>query len=67
MGNLMMAQFQRAKLNEAQFQEAMLDMANLTAEQLLTAKSIEDATLDPDLRAEYDRLKAEEDAMKPKA
>ncbi|MCL1952133.1 MAG: pentapeptide repeat-containing protein [Oscillospiraceae bacterium] len=72
MANLFLAQLQEAFLGSANFQGANLDSANLqganlqgainlTAEQLLTAYIDDTTILDPDLRAEYDRLKAEQE------
>jgi len=57
-----------ANLGCVDFEEADLIYADLRGakelipEQLLNAKNVEKALLDPDLRAEYDRLKAEQDA-----
>ena len=65
--SLIKTQLQNADLFEAQLQGADLNRANLTgainltAAQLLKAKNVEKAILDPSLRAEYDRLKAEQE------
>ena len=56
------ADFQGTVLCNANLQGADLSGAwNLTAKQLLTAIVDDTTLLDPDLRAEYDRLKAEQD------
>ena len=50
-----------ANLKYADLQGADLGTAkNLTAEQLLKARIDDSTKLDPDLRAEYERLKAEQ-------
>jgi len=61
------ADFRQANLQKTVFQTADLTMVdlreveNLTIKQLLETITIDDTTLlDPDLRAEYDRLKAEQ-------
>jgi len=69
--NLVAANLQKTALSWTNFQEAGLGFANfsgadlknaknLTAAQLLRAHIDETTLLDPDLRAEYDRLKAEQ-------
>jgi hypothetical protein len=68
---LVRASLKRADLRNAHFKETILNEANLegadlryadkiTAEQLLSAHIDNTTLLDPDLRAEYERLKAEQ-------
>jgi len=51
----------KANLTDAYFVGADLQETDLTVEQLLDARVYKDVLLDPDLRAEYDRLKAEQE------